>query len=179
MTPDTGGDDAATVTARPITADAFAPFGELITADRTPPRTINQGLCQRFTDLARLDAGDGRIGVSLFRAQVRTLPHRLDLMERHPGGSQCFVPLDGSHVLVTVAPDIGGAPGTPRAFLAGPDQPVNIGRNVWHGVLTPIAGSGLFLVLDRLGPGRNLEEHRLRRPVLIRLPPAGSADATA
>jgi ureidoglycolate lyase len=165
------GDDGAAVTveAQPITADAFAPFGEVIEPGGTPPLAINDGLCERFTDLARLEAGDdGRIAVSLFRAGIRTLPYRLALMERHPEGSQCFVPLDGSRFLVTVAPDIDGAPGAPLAFLAGPDQPVNIARNVWHGVLTPVGGSGLFLVLDRLGPGRNLEEHRFRNPVLIR-----------
>ena len=160
----------ASIEAVPISAEAFAPFGDLIEPGTIPAVLINEGLCKRFTDLARFDIEDGTLGLSLFDAEIRVLPHRLDLMERHPLGSQCFVPLGGSSYLVIVAQDDGGAPGMPRAFVAGPEQPVNIAKNTWHGVLAPISGSGLFAVLDRIGPGQNLEEHRLREPVLVSLP---------
>jgi ureidoglycolate lyase len=156
--------------AQPITAEAFAPYGELVEPGAVEPLLINAGQCRRYTDLARLEAEDGRIGVSLFDARLRPLPLRVDLLERHPLGSQCFCPLDGSEYIVVVAPDAGGAPGAPRAFLAGPRQPVNIARNVWHGVLAPVAGSGLFLVIDRIGPGANLEEHRLDPPLQVAAP---------
>ena len=158
------------IEAAPISAKAFAPFGELIEAGATPAMLINEGLCKRFTDLARFDIEDGTLGLSLFDADIRALPLRLDLMERHPLGSQCFVPLGGSSYLVIVAHDEGGTPGAPRAFVAGPEQPVNIARNTWHGVLAPISGTGLFAVLDRIGTGQNLEEHRLREPVFVSLP---------
>ena len=159
-----------TIEAAPITAKAFAPFGELIEEGEHTATIINEGLCKRYTDLANMEAEGGRIGVSLFDARLRAVPHTLDLMERHPLGSQCFVPLGGSSYLVIVAHDDGGKPGAPMAFLAGPEQPVNIARNTWHGVLAPISGTGLFAVLDRIGPGQNLEEHRLEDPVLVTLP---------
>ena len=150
-----------------ITAARFSSFGDLIEVETVEPEIINDGHCRRFTDLACLDAMEGRIGVSLFQSKVRKLPYLLDLLERHPLGSQCFVPMGGSSYLVVVASDRQGEPGEPVAFMVGPDQSVNIARNVWHCVLTPVSGSGLFAVLDRLGPGQNLEEKRLDVPLMI------------
>jgi ureidoglycolate lyase len=80
------------VEARPITATAFASFGDVIQAGKSPARLISEGLCRRFTDLARLDAQDCQTGVSLFQAEQRQMPYRLYLMERHPKGSQVFHP---------------------------------------------------------------------------------------
>ncbi|ARE41536.1 Ureidoglycolate hydrolase [Rhodovulum sp. P5] len=154
--------------AEPITAEAFAPFGEVIETGGDFV-TINQGACRRFTDLATLDIVDGRPGISLFDAQIRDLPYKCDFLERHPLGSQCFIPMQGARFLVIVAADEGGVPGTPRAFVAGDHQAVNIARNTWHGVLCPISGSGLFAVIDRIGEGGNLEEHRLSRPLTVTL----------
>lgn len=152
--------------AQPLTAAAFAAFGEVI-ATGGAFVTINEGACRRFTDLARLDILDGRPGLSLFQAEIRALPHDCALLERHPLGSQCFIPMQGSRFLVIVAPDAGGVPGAPLAFVAEDHQCVNIARNTWHGVLCPIAGSGLFAVIDRIGAGGNLEEHRLSRPIRV------------
>lgn len=169
------------ITAAPLTPAGFAPFGEVIEAAGPATALINGGRCERFTDLARLDAVEGRIGLSLFRSQLCRPPYRCDLLERHPLGSQCFVPMGDSAYLVVVAEDRDGAPGTLAAFLAQPDQAVNIARNTWHGVLTPVSGAGLFGVLDRIGPGANLQEHPLDPPVAIALPaelgaaPAGIA----
>ncbi len=147
--------------AAPLTADAFAPFGDVLEAVGSPDRLINAGLCERFHDRARLDFGpDGRAGLSIFRAVPRSLPYRFDLLERHPDGSQAFLPLSADPFLVIVAPDAGGMPGAPRAFLSAPGQGVNLLRGTWHGVLTPLAAPGLFAVLDRIGPGANLQEHR-------------------
>lgn len=152
----------------PIASATFAPFGDVLEAEGVPDRLINAGLCGRFHDRARLDFGpDGRAGISIFRAELRRLPLALDLLERHPEGSQAFVPMSADGFLVVVAPDAGGVPGRPRAFLTRPGQGVNILRNTWHGVLSPIAGSGLFAVIDRIGPGANLEEHRPAEPWII------------
>jgi ureidoglycolate lyase len=157
-----------TLVAPPLTQGAFAPFGEVIeTAGQDTHILINEGLCKRFTDLARFDVVGGAVGLSLFQAKLRPLPHICDLVERHPLGSQCFIPMGNSSYLVIVAPDAGGTPGALQAFTAGPDQIVNIGRNVWHGVLAPISGSGLFAVMDRIGGGVNLEEHPLEAGVSV------------
>ena len=157
-----------TITARPLTAEAFAPFGDVLEASGTPDRIINAGLCGRFHDRASLDFADGRAGISLFDAEPRTLPHTLDLMERHPLGSQAFVPMHAYPFLVIVAPDEGGAPGEPQAFVTPPGLGVNYRRNTWHGVLTPLAvpgeRTGLFAVVDRIGAEENLEEHHFAEP---------------
>ena len=143
----------------PLTPAAFAPFGDVLDTDGAPDKMINQGLCGRFHDRARLDFSDGRAGISLFRAEPRSLPLTLDMMERHPEGSQAFVPMSMDPFLVIVAPDAGGRPGVPRAFSTQPGQGVNYHRGTWHGVLTPLAGPGLFAVIDRIGAGPNLQEY--------------------
>lgn len=152
---------------RPILAEAFAPFGDLLECAGDPDRMINQGLCGRYHDRARLDFGDGRAGVSLFSAEPRDLPMRLEMVERHPEGSQCFVPMSLDPFLVIVAPDAGSMPGTPLAFETAPGQAINFHRGTWHGVLTPLHAPGLFAVVDRIGEGANLEEHWFKRPFLV------------
>jgi ureidoglycolate lyase len=143
----------------PLTAQAFAPFGEVLEAAGAPDRIINRGKCGRWHDRARLDFADGRAGVSLFRAEPRTLPLRLDMVERHPLGSQAFLPMSRHPFLVIAAPDTPSGPGEPRAFLTSGNQGINFRRGTWHGVLTPLHTPGLFAVVDRIGDGLNLEEH--------------------
>ncbi|WP_099826292.1 ureidoglycolate lyase [Oceaniglobus indicus] len=146
------------IKAEPLTAAAFAPYGDVLEVSGNPDKMINAGLCGRHHDRATLDFGDGRAGISIFDAQARALPHTLDLVERHPDGSQAFVPMHRNEWLVVVAPDEGGKPGTPVAFIAAPGQGVNFHRGTWHGVLTPLHAPGLFAVIDRIGDGANLEE---------------------
>ncbi|SMX44876.1 ureidoglycolate lyase [Actibacterium lipolyticum] len=151
-----------TVTIQPLTAQAFAPFGDVLDCAGDPDKIINQGLCGRFHDRAQMDFGpDGRAGISLFKAQPRALPLTLDLMERHPDGSQAFIPMSEHPFLVITAPDDGGKPGAPLAFLTSPGQGINFHRGTWHGVLTPLHAPGLFAVIDRIGNTPNLEEHTL------------------
>ncbi|WP_299601573.1 ureidoglycolate lyase [uncultured Tateyamaria sp.] len=149
------------IKAQPLTTEAFGPFGDVLDCAGDPDKIINAGLCGRYHDLAQLDFGDGRAGVSLFKAEPRSLPYTLDLLERHPQGSQCFVPMSEHPFLVIVAPDEGGKPGTPQAFLTVPGQAINLHRGTWHGVLTPLHAPGLFAVIDRIGDGANLEEVHL------------------
>ena len=151
----------------PMTADAFAPFGDLLEAKGTPDKIINQGLCGRFHDRARMDFSDGRAGISIFHAEKRDLPLKLDLVERHPNGSQAFVPMSYQPFLVVVAEDQNGTPQNIRAFLTEAGQAINIHRGVWHGVLTPLYDPGLFAVIDRIGEGPNLEEYWLPDEVII------------
>lgn len=144
----------------PLTADAFAPFGDVLDATGDF-RLINEGLCQRHHDRATLDFGPGgRAGISIFNATPRALPYDFTLVERHPEGSQAFVPLSQHPFLVIVAPDNNGTPGSPRAFVTNGAQGINLHRGTWHGVLTPLHAPGLFAVVDRIGPTPNLEEYR-------------------
>jgi len=151
----------------PMSADAFAPFGDLLEAKGMPDKIINQGLCGRFHDRARMDFSDGRAGISIFHAEKRDLPLKLDLVERHPDGSQAFVPMSHQPFLVVVAEDQNGTPQNIRAFLTEAGQAINIHRGVWHGVLTPLYDPGLFAVIDRIGEGPNLEEYWLPDEVII------------
>ena len=157
----------ASIQTEPLTADAFTTFGDLLEVEGEPDKVINQGLCGRWHDLATLDMVAGRAGISLFKAETRALPYRLDMMERHPDGSQAFLPMSLEPFLVIVAPDDGGRPGRPRAFIARPGQGVNYHRGTWHGVLAPLGPSGLFAVVDRIGDGANLEEHWFDEAYLI------------
>jgi ureidoglycolate lyase len=144
---------------QPLTPEAFAPFGDVLQAQGTPDKIINQGMCGRHHDLANLSFHQGRAGISIFNAKARSLPMDLDMMERHPDGSQAFLPMHANPYLVVVAPDDNGAPGLPQAFIANAGQGVNYHRNIWHGVLCPLHNPGLFAVVDRIGDGPNLEEH--------------------
>ena len=155
------------VHAEPLTPEDFAPFGDVLEAEGSPDRIINQGLCGRFHDRARLDFGGGRAGISVFKAEARALPYRLDLVERHPLGSQAFLPMSLDPFLVIVAEGHDPTPGRIRAFLTQPGQGVNLHRNCWHGVLTPLHAPGLFAVVDRIGEGPNLEEYWLPEPLTV------------
>lgn len=154
--------------AHPLTAAAFAPFGDVLEATGDPDKIINQGLCGRFHDRAQLDFGPGgRAGISIFHGQPRAWPVQVDLVERHPEGSQAFVSMMGQPFLVVVAPDAGGTPGQPQAFVAAPGQGINLHRGTWHGVLMPLHAPGYFAVMDRIGDTPNLEEHWFDTPYVV------------
>ncbi|ATG42427.1 ureidoglycolate hydrolase AllA [Phaeobacter piscinae] len=156
-----------TVAIQPISAEGFAPFGDLVDCSGAPDKIINQGLCGRYHDRAQLDFSTGHAGLSLFNAEPRALPMPLLMMERHPQGSQAFIPMSETGFLVIVAPDTGGAPGEPLAFETRPGQVINFHRGTWHGVLTPLTAPGLFAVVDRIGDGANLEEHWFDTPYQV------------
>lgn len=162
--------NAAAILAEPLSPGAFVPFGDVLAAEGAPDRMINAGMCGRWHDRARLDFGGGRAGISVFEARPGRLPYRFSLLERHPLGSQAFVPMTLAPFLVIVAPDAGGVPGRPRAFVTAPGQGVNLLRGTWHGVLAPLAAPGLFAVIDRIGEEANLEEYRCAAPFEVRAP---------
>jgi ureidoglycolate lyase len=157
-----------TIKPAPLTARAFAPFGDVLEATGVPDKVINQGLCDRFHDRAKLDFGEhGRAGISIFRAKPFSLPMTLEMVERHPYGCQAFIPMSEHSFLVVVAPDIDGTPGAPLAFLTAPGQGVNFHRGIWHGALSPLYEPGLFAVVDRIGDTPNLEEHWFKSPYVV------------
>ena len=153
---------------RPLTTDAFAPFGDILDAHGAPDKMINQGCCGRYHDRARLSFGErGRAGVSIFKGDICKFPIKIELVERHPDGSQAFIPMSENPFLVVVAPDDDGTPQAPQAFLTAPGQAINFHRNIWHGVLTPLTEPGLFAVIDRIGNTPNLEEHWYETPYIV------------
>jgi ureidoglycolate lyase len=150
------------VTPEPLTADAFAPFGEVIEAsDRAEVMPINYGWTTRYNDLADIEVGDGRAIISLFRSKPLS-PLVLKIFERHPLGSQAFMPVEGRPYLVAVAPRGDFDPARVRVFRAGPHQGVNYAKGTWHHFLLALEAESDFLVIDRDGgPGENLDEVEL------------------
>lgn len=151
------------IRALPLTATAFAPYGDALDATGDF-RLINEGLCKRHHDRAGMDFGpEGRAGISIFNAAPRAMPYNFDLVERHPEGSQAFIPMHQNPFLVIVAADEGGRPGTPLAFLTNGAQGINLHRGTWHGVLAPLSAPGLFAAVDRIGATPNLQEYRYQQ----------------
>lgn len=145
----------------PLTADAFAPFGDVIEAsDRAEVIPINYGWTTRFNALADVAVGDGHAILSIFRSKPLA-PLVLKIFERHPLGSQAFVPMQGRPYLVAVAPPGDFDPANIRVFRAEAHQGVNYAKGTWHHFLLALDAESDFLVVDREGPGDNLDEVEL------------------
>jgi len=157
-------DEVRLLAVEPLTREAFAPYGEVIEPAATKgTHGINAGTAERFHALARIDVvgPDGHAAISQVRAQPRAFPFLVSMLERHPLGSQAFVPLDPAiRYLVVVAHDPGA---TPRAFLAEHGQGVNYHRGTWHHPLIALDRVSDFLIVDRVGAGENCEEAALPR----------------
>ncbi|RFA24477.1 ureidoglycolate lyase [Alkalilimnicola ehrlichii] len=158
----------------PLTRAAFAPFGEVIDTEQREHFLINNGNCRRYHRLASVEtAAGGHAVISVFRARAATFPLALSLVERHPLGSQAFIPLNKQAFLVVVAPP--GQPPAPeqlRCFLARGGQGVNYYAGTWHHPLLALTSDDDFLVVDRDGEGPNCEEHPLPQ-VWLEKPPHG------
>jgi len=166
----------------PLSAAAFAPFGQVIQTDGAERIMINEGTTTRFHDLATIDvgadagAGGGRSILSIFRGTRRPDPIAIRMMERHPLGSQAFMPLAAHDWLVVVAPTNAddSAPdfGSLRCFRAPGTVGVNYDRNVWHHPLLVLRPEQDFLIIDRAGPvgedkSANLQESWRDTPVAV------------
>ncbi|CAB3779427.1 ureidoglycolate lyase [Paraburkholderia fynbosensis] len=149
-----------------LTRAAFAPFGDVIELDGARHFPINGGTTERYHDLAAVDvaAQGGRPLINLFRAQSRTLPVDITMMERHPLGSQAFIPLRQGRYLVVVAPPGEFDPARMRAFWTDAWQGVNYAKGVWHHPLLALDHVSDFVVVDRGGEGNNCDERSLPEP---------------
>jgi ureidoglycolate lyase len=151
------------MTPEPLTAEAFEPFGSVIEAsDDAVKLDINQGHAIRYDGLAQIDVADGggTGAISLFRA--RPLGELvLRMFERHPLGSQTFVPLSGRPYLVAVARAGAFDPAEIHLFRAEGHQGVHYRKGVWHHFLLVLDSESDFLVVDRAGSGDNCEEVEL------------------
>jgi ureidoglycolate lyase len=154
----------------PLTRSRFAPYGDVIEAAATERAAMNAARFDRFDDQCTVDvAGDGRIAISIARCRVpTTLPYRFDTVERHPLGSQAFVPLSGARMIVVVAPP-GEAvvPEELRAFVSNGRQGINYRRGTWHMPLIAFEAGHEFIVIDRAADQPNCEEQVLDEPVLL------------
>jgi ureidoglycolate lyase len=152
---------------RPLTAETFAPFGDVIDTARVTPRIINQGFARRYNDLCTIDVAtqNGAVNISLFAANPRPRPIAITLMERHPLGTQAFVPMQDTSWLVLVCIDPLRIE-TYRCFSASGRQGVNYARNTWHHPLL-VFEPAHFLIIDRKGEGANLEEVALAEPLTL------------
>ncbi|MGC2780468.1 MAG: ureidoglycolate lyase [Bradyrhizobium sp.] len=157
------------LTPLPLTKAAFARFGDVIETDGAPPIEINQGFARRCNGLAAVDvtSGGAAVNISLFEAKPRPLPIEIRLMERHPLGSQLFMPLQDQPWLVLVCDDP-REPASYHAFLASGRQGVNYARNAWHHPLL-VFDESRFMVIDRVSAD-NLEEVWLDQPLFLTIP---------
>ena len=156
---------------QPLTVAQFAAFGDVIAPNDAKAISINAGTCIRFDELSRTDIDtDGCIALSIFRAQPRQLPLDLEGFERHPLGSQAFLP-KGAHPFIIVvtsgeeAPDL--EPKSIQAFITAPGQGVNIRRNAWHHPLLALEDTSEFWIVDRSGPGTNLDYRPLTTKITL------------
>lgn len=152
---------------QPLAQAAFSPFGEVIETEGVEAEAINDGYAERFHDLAPIDVSSagGRPLLNIFQAKPRPFPIEIEFLERHPLGSQAFVPLSRLPFLVLVAeaPEIGFL----RLFRSNGRQGVNYRRGVWHYPLLVPEQACEFVVVDRGGPGDNCEVRRLDQPAWI------------
>lgn len=157
------------ISALPITAERFAPFGHVIHASADAKAAMNDARFDRFSRLADVDAQDGTASISIARCKMPTkLPYRFDLVERHLLGSQAFIPLSRFSFFVVVAPAAESVePEDLRAFVTNGSQGVNYYRGVWHMPMIALESGQEFLIVDRGADGENCEEHYFSDPVTL------------
>lgn len=154
----------------PLTRAEFISFGEVIDRREASALTINGGRTQRYDDLVVVEilGDDSRPRVSLFLSEPVELPLEIHTLERHPLGSQAFIPMHGERFLIVVAPagDVID-PSTVRAFITDGRQGVNYRAGTWHAVHSVLDRQGEFLVVDRAGPGANCDEQAVNLSVAL------------
>jgi ureidoglycolate lyase len=159
----------------PITSERFAPFGDVIHTSASSIHAMNEARFERFDDLANIDVdqdGEGHVAISIARSKTPTkLPYRFDLVERHPLGSQAFIPLAPFSFVVVVAPAGESVEATDLcAFVTNGTQGINYHRGVWHMPLIALQSGQAFLVVDRAPGTNNCEEMVLADAVLLEAP---------
>jgi len=147
-----------TITPKPITKKNFSKFGDMITTNEIKPIEINNGYAKRFNGIANLNTSkdNGEATISIFSALKRNFPMKIDMMEKHPLGSQAFIPMKETTFLTFVAPQ-GEKPDLNKveSFIVPPGIGVNYNAGTWHFPLISTEDMN-FLVVDRKGSGDNL-----------------------
>ncbi len=162
------------IKAVPMTAESFAPFGFVLETSENSMAAMNEARFERFHDLAKIDVdsgNDGRVAIGIAVAKVPVnMPHEFDLIERHPLGSQAFIPLSPFSFTVVVAP-AGESVATAdlRAFTTNGHQGINYHRGVWHMPLIATETGQKFLIVDRAPGIDNVQERVLEHTVTLSL----------
>ena len=156
----------------PLTRANFARFGDVIETSGAEHFPINAGTVERFHDLANVDINSGQDGrplISIMQTtQATRLPAPVTLVERHPLGSQAFIPLFSARLVIVVAP-AGDAvdPHSLQAFVTNGQQGYNYHRGTWHmPLITPEVGQQT-LIVDRGGPGNNCDEWQFSDEIVV------------
>ncbi len=162
-----------TLTAEPLTRERFAPYGDVIDTARDGADVMNDARFERFDDLCNVDIiNDGSVAVSIARCRTPTsLPLRLDMVERHPLGSQAFIPLSPCRMVIVVGPpEEGIVVEDLRAFVTNGRQGFNYRRGTWHMPLIGLDEGQEYLVIDRGGNEPNCETHVIDEVVFVEAP---------
>lgn len=160
---------ARTLFPLPLTRERFEPYGDVIDASHVDARAMNDTRFERFNDLCNIDVGNGRVAVSVTSSRVATtLPYAIEFVERHPLGTQAFVPLSPCRMIVVVGPSGETiADDDLVAFETNGYQGINYARGTWHMPLIALQTGQRFLIIDRADDGPNCDEHVLNEPVLL------------
>ena len=152
-----------------ITKENFAAFGDVISSDNLEPMNINAGYAKRFDNLANINTlqDDGKTIVSIFLALKRSFPMTINMMEKHPLGSQAFIPMKETTFLSFVAPP-GDVPEISKiqSFVIPPKIGINYRPDIWHFPLISTEDTN-FLVIDRKGSGKNLVIHKFEKEKIV------------
>ena len=152
------------MTIQPLTREAFAPFGDVVEFEGSDSFPINNGMADRYHDLAGVELGgeQSRAIISLVASRQFDMPRKVDHLEYHPLGSQAFLPLDAIPFIVVVSPaatdpDLSQL----RAFVTNGKQGINYRLGTWHHVLLTPYQSMRFICVDRAGAGNNCIDHHI------------------
>ena len=161
-----------TITLKPqaLTSEQFAPYGDVIESVLDRTAAMNAETFERFDDLCNIDMqDDGRVSVSIARCRLATsLPLRIDMVERHPLGSQAFVPLTPCRMVIVVAPPGKGVTaGDLRAFVTNGRQGINYHRGTWHMPLIAFDTGREFLIIDRAADVPNCDVHNFDETITL------------
>ena len=160
---------ATTIKPIKITKENFSDFGDVISSENIKPIDINAGYAKRFDDLANINTlkDEGKTIVSIFSARKRNFPMKIDMMEKHPLGSQSFIPMKETTFLCFVAP-VGEFPEINKieSFVIPPKTGINYKPGVWHFPLISTENTD-FIVIDRKGDGNNLIIHKFEKEKIV------------
>jgi len=158
------------LTPKPLTAEAFSVFGDVIeTSKEAKNFAINNGFTQRYHDLAKVDVTDnnGHALINIFRSTPLAQPIAIKMMERHPHGSQAFIPMGSNPYIVVVAPAGEFDLSKIEIFIANSNQGVNYHKGTWHHFCLALGSESDFLVVDRGGEGDNCDVLELDGSLVI------------
>ena len=152
-----------------ITRANFAAYGDLISSNDIKPMDINAGYAKRFDNLANINTSKdgGKTILSIFSAIKRNFPMKIDMMEKHPLGSQAFIPMNETTFFCFVAPP-GESPEIDKlqSFIIPPKTGINYKPGIWHFPLISTEDTD-FLVIDRKGNSENLVIHKFDKEKVV------------